>query len=258
MRILQLGLACLALGASACDPVYTVDLSNAWTSTGYINSGARTLGELYVWNRDNDTLTKLVTIPVEPTALARQESGARREAGNIRGFGLRASGSYSGLATAEARAAVERNLKITYINYRTEPLANPAGFLADYLNSTITNENRGEVENSLYLHAALKQPDTYKLVLVSQLLRADEARFEFGTAASLGVPVKVESVGSGAIELKFNRGSVERVAGKGVAVNFQLSVLKVSQITQADYTGWAFRVEAVETGNLSELLRRSW
>jgi hypothetical protein len=257
MRILQLGLVCLALGASGCDPAYTVDLSNAWTSTGYINSGARTLGELYVWNRRNDTLTKLVTIPVERAALARQEAGARREATNIRGFSLTASGSYSSAVTAEARAAVERNLKITYINYRTEPLANPAAFVAGYLNSTITNENRGEVENSLYLHAALKQPDTYKLVLISQLLRADEARFEFGSAAAIGVPVKVESLGSGAIELKFNRGSVERVAGTGVAVNFQLSVLTVSQITHADFTGWAFRVEAIETGNLSELLRKS-
>src|SRR5882757_8620979 len=148
MKALNLATACLALSATACDPVYTVDLSNAWTSTGYINSGARTLGELYVWNRQNNTLTKLVTIPVERSALARQEAGARREATNIRGFSLAASGSYSAALTAEAKAAVERNLKITYINYKTEPLANPAAFVADYLNGTITNANRDEIENS--------------------------------------------------------------------------------------------------------------
>jgi hypothetical protein len=257
MRALHLGLACLALSATACDPVYTVDLSNAWTSTGYINSGARTLGELYVWNRQNGTLTKLVTIPVEPAALARREAGARREATNIRGFSLTAGGSYSASLTAEAKAALERNLRITYINYKTEPLANPAAFVANYLNSAITNENKGEVESSLYLHTALKQPDQYKLVLISQLLRADEARFEFGSTTAIGVPVKVDSLGKGAIEFKFNRGSVESVTGKDVAVNFQLSVLRVMQITQNDFTGWAFRVEAIETGNFSELLRKS-
>lgn len=257
MRALNLAIACLALSAAACDPVYTVDLSNAWTSTGYINSGARTLGELYVWNRQSGTLTKLLTIPVEASALARQEAGARREATNIRGFSLKAGGSYSAALTAEARAAVERNLRITYINYKTEPLANPAAFMAHYLNSTITNANRGEVETSLYLHTALKEPDKYKLVLISQLLRADQARFEFGSAATVGAAVKVDSLGQGAIEFKFNRGSLESVSGKEVAVNFQLSVLSVQQIVQADFTGWAFRVEAIETGNFSELLRKS-
>lgn len=257
MRVLNLGLACLALTATACDPVYTVDLSNAWTSTGYINSGARTLGELYVWNTENGTLTKLLTIPVERSALARQEAGAKREATNVRGFSLTAGGNYSPAVTAEARATVERNVKITYTNYKTEPLANPAAFMANYLNTTITNENRGEIETSLYLHTALKEPKKYKLVLISQLLRADHAQFEFGSAAAVGVPVKVESLGKGAIEFKFNRGSMESVSGKDVAVNFQLSVLTVMQVVQNDFAGWAFRVEAIETATFSELLRKS-
>lgn len=257
MKTLKLGVVCLALSASACDPVYTVDLSNAWTSTGYINSGARTLGEVYIWNTENSTLTKLLTIPVEPSALARQEAGARREATNVRGFSLTAGGDYSPAVAAEAKAAVERNVRITYVNYKTEPLANPAAFMAGYLNSTMTNANRDEIESSLYLHAALKEPKKYKLVLVSQLLRADEARFEFGSAEAAGASVKVPSLGKGSIEFKFKRGSMESVSGKYVAVNFQLSVLTVMQIVQSDFTGWSFRVEAIEAGNFSELLRRS-
>lgn len=257
MKALTLGLACVALCVSACDPVYTVDLSNAWTSTGYINSGARTLGEVYIWNTENGTLTKLLTIPVESSDLARREAGASREATNVRGFGLTAGGNYSPSMTAEAKATVERNVRITYVNYKTEPLANPAAFMAHYLNSTITNENRGEVESSLYLSAALKEPKKYKLVLISQLLRADQAKFEFGSAESVGASVKVDSLGKGAIEFKFKRGSIESVSGKEVAVNFQLSVLTVMQVVQNDFTGWAFRVEATETGNFSELLRKS-
>ncbi|MBY3329006.1 hypothetical protein HFN88_05210 [Rhizobium laguerreae] len=159
----------------------------AATSLGVYNSGLLNVGQLFVWDTETSTLTRLDEVPFPPAPTTRTNP-TTLHASNISSLSFTAG--IDSTVKANASAAIKENLSIRVQNGSREEYLNTIGLLATEINRRkAANE---DVDRSWLLSQAAQQGSSLRYILVRGLVTSDKAELmaqnSSGAELSLIVP----------------------------------------------------------------------
>lgn len=129
-----------ALTLAGCVKTANVALGDAVTSRGIINRAELELGQVYIWDRTEDSATRLLTIDVPQSDLSGSERNARNvEVSFERGVELTANAALSRVLNEDLeiqlRNEARNRTRLRTLNSRQIELANPYSTLEEYIDA---------------------------------------------------------------------------------------------------------------------------
>ncbi len=244
LRLIAL-LTLILIGFAGCRTI-PVDVSHAYTDKGYLNSGLRTLGQLYLLDTEDGSLKELAVLD-----LSNRVRGATFEeqfARNVRGVDIGAGGEVG--IDAEVKASITRNSYIRLTNAFDETYANTFGDLSAEINR---REAIGEdVGFTWFLDDATKPGSTIRYLLVYSTIRADEAVIGYNNVTAVDGNLTVPVRGRAEVDVTVSGLSEESWKGKAVPVLVDYHVIQAFQ----DDGFYKFRIDrAFRDDDLTDILK---
>ncbi|MBE1294976.1 hypothetical protein [Phycobacter azelaicus] len=257
MRRLQMG-ALLSAGAitlAGCfgsTETVPVNLDFSRTNYGFINSGGYAAGSFFAWDRKQDELVFLGTIPgFEPPAPGRGRDVVAAYAGGLEIGGE--YGTYGRLARAKADAWV-RSISAFEIKNGTRVAYNDVYTkITDHLNKNTATG--GSLVEEWGITEAIADPDQL-FIIIRDVTYGDAISLQVDAEAaadgSLSVPVK-----DGSIKVRLNGRGLEGIAGDNIEITFFVYVLEPYWKQKDGVQTLAVRrVRSEDISGLPALLRR--
>lgn len=205
------GAALLMLLMGGCQSqVITPSFEYAATSLGVYNSGLLTVGQLFVWDTNGGTLTRLdeVPFPDRPTTLTGPTSLMATQVSSLR-FG----GGISAVVQANAAAAIENNVAIRVENGTREEYRNTIGLIAQEI---VRRKSAGEdVGTAWLLDRAVGPGSGLRYVIVSGLVRSDRAELALSNVRSGELKLQIADGRGGNAVIDLSRSSLSSCVGAG-------------------------------------------
>lgn len=223
-----------------------IDVSHASTDKGFLNSGLRDLGELYVLNSDTGALTELATIDLQQRS--RGDVFSQNFARNVRGVEI--GGNVDVGAKAGFAADIAQNSFIRLTNAFDESYTNTFRDLSIEIN---TREAAGEdLGFTWFLDQASETGSPLRYLLVYSTIRADEAIVGYGNSIAANGELSVPVQGRGDVDIEVSGLSQEEFRGSGIPVLVNYHVI---QVFKRDGL-YKFRIDlAFDSEDLPALLR---
>jgi len=213
-------LGAILLNSCAHIPTANVPLSFAKLDTGYLNSGIYDLGQVFVWDRDQKTLTALTPLKISESLRERGSRIAQQKTSLSTGTDIELAGTFPQTASADVKGAITRST--------TTELNNVAWERTDAeevlnLDNKATHEWRRRLSRDY-------SGDNFRFVVINRILRGDkvDVGFKSSTGASAGANV-IQLPGTNfKFAVTYNGENSFTQSGNDVPLVLQVSLFKLT------------------------------
>lgn len=213
----------LMTGCAQSTKNVSVDLSNASTDAGYINSKLENIGTLYLLDTNNSTLTELAEI--ELTRNVETSLNTTYEAKNINNIGANGNVTLNDTELAAVKSSIKKSTYINLKNAKRKKFINNVSDLANYIRREISSDEY--FVTSWSLEEATVPNSHLRYVLIYSMITADSAEFNVTKGANLNT-----SVGKGkhkvVLNIDVNDKSLQKFTGSNSPVLIKYNIYKAS------------------------------
>jgi len=240
-------IAVLLFAAIGCRPI-PIDVSHASTDKGYLNSGLRELGQLYLLDTADGSLDELAVLN-----LTNQRRGAVFEeqlARNVRGVDIGGEINTGIEARVDTQIALNSYIRLT--NAFDESYTETFSDLSAEINRR--DAAGEEVGFSWFLDEAINPSSSLRYLLVYSTIRADTAVIGYSNVTAVDGGMTVPFRGAGNVDVSISGLSEESWRGKAVPVLVDYHVIQASLNEKGNY---AFRIDRqFSDDDLADVLKR--
>lgn len=164
----------------------SVDLSNAHTSAGYINSKLETIGTLYLFDTNSSEFSELAKIDL--TNRDRYKFRTTYVAKDIDNIGVNSNITLNDTEIAAVEQSIKNSIYINLKNAGRVKFTNNVDDITKYINSKISKGDDG-IKESWRLEEASKDNSDLRYVLIYSMITADSAEFNVTKGAGLNTTI---------------------------------------------------------------------
>ncbi|MBO6674115.1 MAG: hypothetical protein JJ908_05835 [Rhizobiales bacterium] len=230
MRFVVVFLCLTMLGCQSA----SINLSHVKTDRGFLNTGLLGVGDLYLLDTRDDSLSILANLgPEFQRFVVNDNSFDRIRASSIRGITV--EGSLSAAVQAQVELEVAGQAFIELNNGRRETITDTHDALSSAINR---REARGvDLGTRWFLDAAAEENSPFRLVLVAGAITADSTLVGYRNALSSGATISVPVPGrrGGSVNVEIVGASTEDWQGQNLPVLLDIRIYTVFLNDQRNY-----------------------
>ncbi len=249
---MRLTIICLvAIVTAGCQTV-SVDVSYVKTNEGFLNSGLLTIGDLFLLDTSDNTLTKLARLNGKSVETFRESVPfSSKNAENIRGAVINGEVSQAVRATIELEISSRAYVKL--VDGRRDEIKHTFDAISEQIESEIARGN--DVATRWYLDEASQRGSPLRLALVVGAIKANKSVVGYDREIAANGSIRVPTGPRGSVNVKIVGSSIEKFEGNKVPVFLDVEVLEVFKNNKGNYD-YRFDRKFGERIQLSAALRK--
>ncbi|MDX0162467.1 hypothetical protein GOC43_11200 [Sinorhizobium meliloti] len=220
----------------------------ASTSLGVYNSGLLNVGQFFVWDMRENTLTRLDEIPFPDTPTSKT-SPTTLVASNISSVGF--SAGIDSTVKANASAAIRNNVSIQVQNGSREEYRSTISLIANEINRKKASGE--DIDNGWLLRRAAEPESELRYVLVRGLVTSDKAELVAKNTAGGELALTIPGSKGGTVKVDLSKEALASCIGSRVPCFLSFQVLKAYYNVNGNYDFEPVR--GVTTSQIANLLK---
>ncbi|MDX1245398.1 hypothetical protein GOL91_03520 [Sinorhizobium medicae] len=239
----------IALGLTGCQSqIIRPTFEYASTSLGVYNSGLLNVGQLFVWDMRENTLTRLDEIPF-PSTPTSKTTPTTLVASNI--SSVEFSAGIDSAVKANASAAIRDNVSIQVQNGSREEYRSTISLLANEINR---KKAVGEdVDNGWLLRRAAENGSYLRYVIIRGLVTSDKAELIAKNTSGGELALVIPGGKGGNVKVDLSKEALASCTGSSSPCFLSFQVLKAYYNTNGNYDFEPVR--GVRTSQIADLLK---
>jgi hypothetical protein len=231
----------------------SVDVRHAKTDKGYLNSRLASLGYLFVWDTENNSINQLAVIDL--TQRSADDRYATLEATQVAGIGI--SANIAATVRAEIEAEVQSKTSLTLTDAHVVSFSDTFGDLSAEINRRIAEGEN--IRETWFLDEAAQPGSRYRYLLVYRSITADSTKLEFDKSVAAGGVLTIPTGGwGGDVKVKLSGFGSSTFIGNDVTTLVDYYIIKTYFGTDANgNVTYNFKIDTSIAGGfvLSPILR---